>query len=329
MMEKKRIAYLDAIKCLAILMVIDNHIRAGNGFGPYESLSAQMIYAPQLALFFFVSGFLAYKQSMNIKDVWDNVRRKFVFLVIPALVFRVGTDLMNGKNLLGFISGGWHGYWFTFVLFECFLLYYLITLAIKNEKWRMGVLLTLSLAGIGMLAINKDFGPAIFDLRRVTKYFQFFVWGTLAMKFLPQYEKLMHNEAFKATVILSFFIALFLLTCDMPSVLHHFLRDVALKYLGTFAIVSFFVCHEEGFLRPTKANSLIAFIGQNSLAIYLIHYFFLPHFRPIPEWFADLNMITVHLLSMLYTVTITALCLLFIKFLSNSSFIRKYILGKK
>lgn len=191
------------------------------------------------------------------------------------------------------------------------------------------MLLVLSLAGIGMLAVNKDFGPAIFDLRRVTKYFQFFVLGTLAMKFRPQYEKLMHNEVFKATVVLSFFIGVFLLTYNMPTALHHFLRDVVLRYLGTFAIVSFFVCHEEGFQCPTKANSLIAFIGQNSLAIYLIHYFFLPRFRPIPEWFADLNMITVHLLSMLYAVAITALCLLFIKFLSNSKFINKYVLGKK
>jgi fucose 4-O-acetylase-like acetyltransferase len=328
-MEKKRIAYLDAIKCLAILLVIDDHIRATNGFGPYDSLSAQMIYAPILPLFFFVSGFLAYKQNMNLKDVWDNLRRKFVFLVIPAVVFCVGTDLMNGKSLLGFITGGWHGYWFTIVLFECFLLYYLITLVIKSEKWRIGVLLALAAAGVGMLAVNKDFGPAIFDLRRVTKYFQFFVWGTLAMKFRPHYEKLMHNEVFKATTLLSFFIVLFLLNYEMPTVLHHFLRDVVLRYLGTFAVVSFFVCHKNGFQRETKVNSLITLIGQNSLAIYLIHYFFLPHFRPIPEWFAGLNMVTVHLVSILYTVAITTLCMVFIKFLSNSSFIRKYVLGKK
>lgn len=328
-MEKKRIAYLDAIKCLAILMVIDNHIRATNGFGPYESLSAQMIYAPQLPLFFFVSGFLAYKQSMSTKDVWDNIRKKFLFLVIPALVFRVGMDLMNQKSLIDFVTGGWHGYWFTIVLFECFLVYYLITLVIKNEKWRIGVLLAFSLAGIGMLAVNKDFGPAIFDLRRVTKFSQFFVLGTLAMKFRSKYESLMHNEPFKATFLLFSFIVLFTLNYDMPSVFHHFLRDVALRYLTTFAIVSFFVCHENSFQLQTRVNSLINLIGQNSLAIYLIHYFFLPHFRPQPEWFDGLNMVTVHLVSMLYTVLITVLCLIFIKFLSYSKYIRKFVLGKK
>lgn len=328
-MEKKRIAYLDAIKCLAILLVLDLHILAVNGFKPYENLASQMMYAPVMPLFFFVSGFLAYKQSMSIKDVWDNICKKFVFLIIPALAFRVGTDLMNQKNLFSFITGGMHGYWFTIVLFECFLVYYLITLVIKNEKWRIGVLLALSLAGIAMLAINKDFGPAIFDLRRVTKFFQFFVLGTLAMKFRPKYESLMHNEVFKATFLTFYFIVLFLLTYDMPSALHLFLRDVALRYFSTFAIVSFFVCHENSFQTPTKFNSLINLIGQNSLAIYLIDYFFLPQFQPRPEWFAELNMVTVHLLSLLYTVAITGLCIVFIKFLSNSEYIRKYVLGKK
>ena len=138
----------------------------------------------------------------------------------------------------------------------------------------------------------------------------------------------MHNEAFKATFLLSYFIVLFLLTYDMPSAFHHFLRDVALRYFATFSIVSFFVCHENSFQHQTRFNSLINLIGQNSLAIYLIDYFFLPQFRPIPEWLAGLNMVTVHIMSLLYTVAITALCLVFIKFLSNSKFISKYVLGK-
>lgn len=329
-MEKKRIAYLDALKCLAILLVIDIHVRSGNGFKPYDTLSAQMIYAPAIPLFFFVSGFLAYKQSMSIKDAWDNIRKKFVFLVIPALVFRIGMDLMDHKSLFGFITGGMHGYWFTVVLFECFLVYYLITLAIKNEKWRIGVLLLLSVAGIGMLAIDKDFGPAFFDLRRLTKYFQFFVLGTLAMKFRPKYELLVNNEIVKAVVLLLFFVVLFLTSYDInPAALHHFMRDVVLRYLGTFAVTSFFVCHADSFQQESKVNSIINCIGQNSLAIYLLHYFFLPHFRPQPEWFAGLNLVTVHIVSILYTIAITSLCLIFIKFFSNSKYIRKYALGHK
>ena len=328
-MEKKRIAYLDVIKCLAILIVIDLHILNLNGFKNNESMSSQMLYAPVMPLFFYVSGFLAYKQSMNIKELWDNIRRKFVFLVIPAVVFCIGMDLMNHKNIFRFITEGMHGYWFTVVLFEMFLIYYLITFTIKNEKWRIGVLLILSLGGIGMLALDKGFGPAIFDLRRVTKFFQFFVLGTLAMKYRTKYEALMNNEFVKSSLLVSYFMVLFLLTYDMNPVLYHFLRDVLLRYFATFAIVSFFVCNAASFQRDTKVNSLLNYIGQNSLAIYLLHYFFLPKFNPRPEWFSELNMVTAHLLSMLYTVAVTALCLLFIKFLSNSKYIRIYVLGKK
>ena len=328
-MEKKRIAYLDAIKCLAILMMLDDHILAGNGFKPYDSLAGQMIYAPILPLFFFVSGFLSYRQSINVKDCWNNIRRKFVFLVIPAVVFCIGKDLMNHKYLFRFVTEGMHGYWFTVVLFECFLIYYLVTLVVKNEKWRIGVLLLLSLAGVAMLALNKGFGPAFFDLRRVTKFFQFFVLGTLAMKYRSRYESLMSNEIVKAALLVLYFMTLFLLTYDMRPVIHHFLRDVALRYVSTFAVISFFVCHAENFQRSTKMNSLLNLIGQNTLPIYFLHYFFLPHFDTLPDWLKGLDIVTMNLVAMLYTVGITALCLLFSKFLSNSTYVRKYALGKK
>lgn len=328
-MEKKRIAYLDAIKCLAILIVIDLHVLNLCGVGHYETLSSQMLYAPVMPLFFFVSGFLAYKQSMSVNDFWNNIRHKFVFLVIPAVVFRIGLSMVKHHSLFGFITGGMGGYWFTVVLFEVFLIYYLVTVLMKNEKWRIGVLLALSVAGIGMLALDKDFGPALFDLRRVTKFFQFFVLGTLAMKYRPKYESLMSNEILKASLVVAYFVVLFSLTYDMSPVLRHFLRDVALRYFATFSIVSFFVCHAYCFQRESKINSLIIYIGQNSLVIYLLHYFFLPHFNPLPEWLVGLDIVTVNLLSILYIVAITVLCLLFSKFLSNSKFVRKYALGKK
>ena len=138
----------------------------------------------------------------------------------------------------------------------------------------------------------------------------------------------MNNEILKALLLFSFFILLFLMTYEMPPVIYHFLRDVVLRYLGTFAVISFFICHESNFQQESKVNSIIRLIGQNSLAIYLIHYFFLPYSRPRPEWFNELNMVTVHIVSMLYTIAIVALCLVFIKFLSHSEYIR-YVLGKK
>ena len=149
------------------------------------------------------------------------------------------------------------------------------------------------------------------------------------MKYRPKYESLMKNEIVKVMLVAGFLIVLFLTTYDLKPVVHLFLQDIALKYLTTLALVSFFVSNADKFQRETKFNNLVNYIGQNSLAIYLLQFFFLPHFLPLPEWFEGLNMITVHLASMLYTMAITALCLLFIKFLSNSKYIKKYVLGQK
>ena len=328
-MEKKRIAYLDALKGLCILCVVEGHVLSTNGFKPYDSLSSMMLYSFGLPIFFVISGFLAYKPSMAVKDVWDNIYKKFMFLVIPAVIFRMALSMMHHKNVFSFIVDGMGGYWFTAVLFECFLIYYLVMLVIKNDKWRIGILIALSLAGLMVKSIDEDFGPAIIDLHRLSKLFQFFVVGLLARKYREQYESLMQNEIMKVVLLVTFFSVLFSMTYPMHPVLHRFLRDVVLRYFGTFALISLFTCHDDYFRRENKINALINYLGQKSLAIYLLHYFFLPKFLPRPEWFNGLNMVTVHLLALLYAVAITALCLVFIEFLSYSKYIRKYAFGQK
>ena len=331
-MPTQRIGYIDAIRGLTMLLVVYCHVEYYSyNISFVHTIFGMLFVHFRMPMFFFISGFIVYK-SVDID--WQRylkvMRKKAVVQIIPTLFFfHLFYVVCQNKPIGMFIDKGPSGYWFTIVLFECFLVYYLLTIAVKNEKWRIGILLLLSLAGIGMLAVNKDFGPAIFGLRRLTKFFQFFVLGALAMKYRPKYEWLMNNEMFKATFILMSFIVLFLLTYNMPTALHHFLRDVALRYFTTFAIVSFFFCHENSLLRESRVNSLVSYIGQNSLAIYLIHYFFLPQFRPVPKLFDGADMVTVHLVSMLYTVAITVLCLVFIKFLSHSKYIRKWVLGKK
>ena len=70
-------------------------------------------------------------------------------------------------------------------------------------------------------------------------------------------------------------------------------------------------------------------VGRKSLPIYLLQYFFIPHFAPIPEWMKDLDKFNVHIISFSYTVLITGVCLLFITLLSNSNVVKKYVLGQK
>ena len=314
-------------------MVIEGHVRLfGFGIETYDTLSGLMLYTFNMPIFFFVSGFLAYKDKQeNGRELLGNIWKKFLFLVIPAVVVKFLRDLLHQQNPLHVLLDGFGGYWFTITLFECFLLYYLLTMLMKNVKWRMAVLAFLALVGIGLLsAFGGKFGPAVIDMNRLTKYFQYFVLGVLAMCHRSLFEAAMRNEWLKVIAIVSFFVLLFVVNNPMwPSLVFHVLRDLVLRYLGTFIVVSWFVCHAELFDKGTRINKLILKIGQCSLAIYLLQYFFIPNFISLSNWVNGIDEVTVHVVSLGYTVIITGMCMCFMSLLGNSRYVKKYVLGQK
>lgn len=324
-----RIGYLDALKCLGILLVIEGHVRQlGMGIKVYDTLPGLMLYSFNMPLFFFVSGLLAYKKNMDGIDIFKKVREKFFFLIVPAVIIRVFYDMLSHQNPLNMIYEGFGGYWFTITLFECFLFYYLSHLIFKKERIRHLSLIILALVGLGILSVGMKLGLQVLCLKNLTKYFHFFVLGIIAMRYKTQYEKIMKSEFFKTFVVLAFFALLFLLDYSIwPKPIFHFMRDIILRYLGTFMVISFFVCHASWFDSKSKINSTVLSIGRKSLAIYLLQYFFIPHFAL--GWINALDLFTIHVISTLYTFVITITCLLFISMLSNSTFVKQYCLGQK
>ena len=325
-----RIAYLDALKCIGILLVIEGHVRGAFGIQVYDTLSGLMLYSFDMPIFFFVSGFLAYKGNIGPKDAIDKIRQKFAYLVVPAVILKLFSDLIAHRSFFDVFTNGFKGYWFTITLFEIFLIYYVVQLIFKKEIVRNIALLIIAFAGLGVLRVNGSVGPNILDLNHLTKYFQYFVFGVLAMNYKSKYERLMQNEAAKTIALLSFFVLLFIMGYDIkPAPVHNLLRDVVLRYLGTFIVISFFVCHAKGFDKETRINKIILSIGQKSLPIYLLQYFFIPHFNIVPNWIVSLDIFSIHIISCFYMVVITGTCLLFISILSNSKVVKRYVLGQK
>lgn len=326
-----RIAYLDALKAFAILLVIEGHVRIlGMGISPYESLSGLMLYSFEIPIFFFVSGYLAFKVSLSFKQLYKSLISKFLLLVIPAVVFRTVINIIEHNSLLSPLYDGFGKYWFTITLFECFLLYYIIQSSMKRSAIVNATLILFSLAGIAMLGKIGNIGPRILDLGHLSRYFYFFTIGILARKYQPYYEKLNYNQYFRAIVITVFFLLLLILDYDIwPKPLFHLLRDVVLRLLGTLLMVFLFASNEKFFSKSTQFNSIIREIGRKTLPIYLLQYFFIPSFSFYSKWIESLDMLTVHIISFGYAFLITALCLLFIYLLEQSSFIKKTVLQQK
>ncbi len=89
-METKRLQWLDAMRGFTMILVVAYHV-AQFGFGENEKLSASLPFLLLflMPLFFFVSGFLAYKAEFQwtIPNALRLTWKKIKVQVIPALVF--------------------------------------------------------------------------------------------------------------------------------------------------------------------------------------------------------------------------------------------------
>lgn len=326
-----RIGYIDALRCFAILFVIEGHVWAfGMGIGSYDTLSGLMLYTFDLPLFFYISGFLAYKPKMTFKDVGRELIKKFNLLFIPAVAFSVFYNLLSHKSILTPLFQGFGMYWFTISLFECFLIYYVVQITTQNPRLKTILMVLLAIIGIVLLSVYSEFGPKVIDFNHLCKYFYFFVIGLMARKYQHVFDKLVHSELFKGIILIAFFLLLFVIDCQFwPQPVFHLVRDIVLRVVGTAIVVCLFVTHSSFFERKSKINTIINEIGKKSLAIYLLQYFFIPDFTAYSEWLNGMDEFTIHLVSIIYTVFITATCFCFIYLFEQSKFVKRYFLGIK
>ena len=326
-----RIFYLDALKCFAILLVIEGHVRTlGMHIKTGDILSGLMFYTFDLPIFFFISGYLAYKSQLCFSEAWKNIRKKFVMLLIPAVVVCAAYHLLNHEDLLYPLYHGFGKYWFTIALFECFLIYYSLLVIIKSEKLRLYLIIALSLLGLVLLSKYSVFGPPILDLNHLCKYYWFFAFGLIAKEYSRSYNRMINNETVKGIAISAFFLILFSIDYQLyPKPILYFLRDIVLRVLGTGIMVSLFYTYACKMEQKRKVGKIIIEIGQKSLPIYLLQYFFIPDFSAFPEWIGGLDTFTIHIIAVIYTIFITVACLCIIYLLELSSILRKYVLGQK
>ena len=124
--KKQRLEWLDAMRGFTMILVVANHVGAMAFEIPHGvSTSLQFLVLFRMPLFFFVSGFLAYKASL----VWDLatfgtlVGKKLRVQIIPTVVFFLLAATLLTKDLWATIPD-WlsrptkGGYWFTIVLLK-------------------------------------------------------------------------------------------------------------------------------------------------------------------------------------------------------------------
>ena len=204
--------WLDAMRGFTMILVVAYHV-AQFGFGQSEKLSASLPFLVlfRMPLFFFVSGFLAYRSrfvwttSSFLSLTWKKVKIQ----VLPALVFLCLFLIFRRSH--NFFDVFWasmksptkSGYWFTWVLLQMFIIYYFT--AALSQKLRshkpVVILWIMALAVYASLYMPEQFGKywkAPFymysSLYETMKFFHFFLLGNIVHRYWTWVQKMFDSH---------------------------------------------------------------------------------------------------------------------------------------
>lgn len=337
-MAKQRIEYIDAMRGFTMILVVFAHV-CHFCFGDSKMGYNAIFILFRLPCFFMVSGWLFEPASRNsFKTV---AKHKAMVQLVPTFIFLLLlAPPPEFFHQLGALKGG---YWFTFVLFEFFILYMLIARAGKYWTPILAFLITIasfiyaryydsiktSSESYQLLIIN-----ALGFLSVTTwRLFLFFYIGTWIRR---------HFDAFvrwtsKPVVIILICAAFFLIasTSHKDNMWYEMFRYYAGGVTGMIMIFTLFrILFTPPFIHHFSSifhlqSSILQYVGKRTLDIYLLHYFFLPRF--LMDYASQLQAYDSRFLEFIVIMAISlivlVLCLITSYVIRLSPFLGHYLFG--
>ena len=279
-MAKQRIEYIDAMRGFTMILVVYSHV-CNYCLGDKWMGWNDVFFLFRLPCFFFISGWLF--ETAARKPFWKVARHKMRVQLLPTFIFLfLLAPPPEFFHQLGALKGG---YWFTFALFEFFILYMLAVRLCR--KWDFGVTLLITLGsfvysryyhliqvsavGWQVYAINLlGFLSVV-----VWRYFLFFYIGAWVRR---HFETFIRWTDKPAVIIL--ITAVFALVASTPHK-DHLIYEIFRFYLGGISGMWMVFCFfrlSASWLQRIHLSKPLQYVGTRTLDIYLLHYFFLPRF---------------------------------------------------
>ena len=359
--KKPRLEWLDALRGFTMILVVANHV-SQMGFDQHfkysSSLSFLLLF--RMPLFFFISGFLAYKagQVWTAHNLGQLLLKKLRVQIIPTAVFFILFCALICPNFLDAVVSNFHsptkgGYWFTIALLWMFVIYYLFAF-LENRLFsklpspytrHLPILLLFLLS---LCVYETCFLPKLFPwaqgsklppiqwvddlcLGRVFIHLPFFVFGNIVHRYWAQAQRLMDSRWFYPIVIIVVIIA----TADVLK--WHNLRFTWTNLPSTIAkfglltiCFMYFRYYQQYFTRRTVIGASLQYIGRRTLDIYLLHFFFMPNVPIIGQFFDHYrhNFVLDTTLSVLMALLIIGFCVITSNILRVSPLLKKWLFGR-
>lgn len=289
-MEKKRIEYLDAMRGFTMILVVLGHV-VWYGFNyprinTFDYTFYNIFAYFRMPLFFFVSGFILYKQNFewSLQTICTFLNKKFKIQIISTLIFFLIFCYVKEKSIVaGIMSIYKYGYWFTITLFEFFVFYILFQLIMtkkvkKDRFWNLFygiyviIIILLSTSKVQELFhFNQNIIIASGFTYPIIQYFVFFSLGIFIKKYFQKFIFYIDNSNLITFVLIIFFGgALFL---QKTGTNYHYLNLLSVFVMGVTGIImifGIFYKHQHGFSHETILGRTLQYIGKRTLDIYYI-----------------------------------------------------------
>ena len=356
--KKPRLEWLDALRGFTMILVVAYHV-AEQGFGESWRHSSSMPFLVlfRMPLFFFVSGFLAYRASQvwNLRNLRALLWKKVKVQTIPTVVFFFFAMAVLNKDFWPAVERGFHsvfkgGYWFTIVLLYMFIIYYMFSYLESKLKWKSWIPITL-LFLISICFYETYYQPAYFSwalgykgketwmstflvdssLLQLLIYFPFFLYGNIVHRYWDKAQRVMDSKWFFPIVI----VVVILATLD--ALKWHTLRmtwaiiPLTVSRFGLLTIVfMYFRNYKQYFTKLSPIGASLQYIGRRTLDIYLIHFLFMPELPSVGAFLKNYphNFVVDVVLSVLLGLVIIGFCCITSNILRISPFFKKWLFGR-
>ena len=350
--------WLDALRGFTMIMVVANHV-AQMGFEEEwkHSSSLQFLLLFRMPLFFFISGFLAYKASQiwTARNLGELIGKKLRVQLVPTLVFFLLATAILKPHFFPGLEESLHsptkgGYWFTLVLLYMFLIYYPFAYLESKLPWRSCVPILL-LFLISLAVYDTCYQPNYFSwakgyrgamtathqflldssIGQLMLWMPFFLYGNIAHRYWDKAQRLMDSRWFFPVIVV------LAVMCTLDALKWHTMRmawaiiplTLAMFLLLTIALM-YFRNYQQYFTKASVIGATLQYIGRRTLDIYLIHFLFLPSLPTIGTFFKTYrhNFITDTTISVIFALLVIGFSIITSNILRISPFFKKWLFGR-
>ena len=289
---KQRLVYFDILKGMAIFMVVMGHVLTMCVREIDRAALFKFLGEIHMPLFFFISGWFTMRVADDGHIARPGLSKRFFQLLVPMVAMsslwvwyfpHSGLQSPLNSTFQGLWLDEWkNGYWFTLTLLEIVLIYTLIVPLLNRCRrlWSSSVLI---LAVWAVLLILCKILPAdilgISSFRLTAHFFPVFAAGALAARYKDGFGRLCAKGSTVTVALIAGALLLYFICWpwEFKSMTEGAFGNLTVTVARSafqilLAILAISLVRTWGDRVFTRSWQ---YMGRKSLAIYLMHYFFL------------------------------------------------------